>query len=313
MGFLKEIKKIRNKDILEEKIKSKFKNLKNELEEGPSKKELIEEQREKIKEVLERTKHRKEVLSKDWVKTGIKGFDELLEKGIPRGTSVLVAGGAGSGKTIFLLQVMNNVALSGEKCLYISLEESEARLKQHMHNFNLEPEKLEKKGLIKIKRVDPFEIARDVEAMLSAAKGELKMNLVELGEIIPKDFKPKWVFIDSLTALAAAFRDDTDNYRIYIEQLFRYFEKIGVTSFLVSETEEIPTKFSKTGVEEFLADAVIVLYHIKRGDIRENAIEILKLRGAKHQKKIVAMQILDGKGIVIYPEQEVFGGVDGEK
>ena len=76
--------------------------------------------------------------------------------------------------------------------------------------------------------------------------------------------------------------------------------------FLISESTDVANKLTSSGVEEFLADGVIVLYNIQRGTVRENAIEVLKLRGAKHQKKIVAMQITD-KGIVVYPEQEVFG------
>ncbi|MBI5871617.1 hypothetical protein HZB88_00865 [archaeon] len=72
---------------------------------------------------------------------------------------------------------------------------------------------------------------------------------------------------------------------------------------------QIPEIFSTIGVEEFLADGVIVFYNIKRGDIRENAVEVLKMRGEKHQKKIVAMQI-SNTGITVYPEQEVFGGVE---
>jgi KaiC/GvpD/RAD55 family RecA-like ATPase len=77
---------------------------------------------------------------------------------------------------------------------------------------------------------------------------------------------------------------------------------------LITETEQVPTIFSQTGVEEFLADGVVVLYSLKHGNIRENAIEILKLRGAAHQKKIVAMQITS-KGVIVYPEQEVFSEV----
>ena len=65
---------------------------------------------------------------------------------------------------------------------------------------------------------------------------------------------------------------------------------------------------TESGVEEFLADGVIILYNIKSGNARENAIEILKMRGAEFEKKIVAMKIENGKGIVIYPEQKVFGG-----
>lgn len=244
-----------------------------------------------------------------WLKTGVPGFDDLLEKGIPKGSAILVAGGAGSGKTIFCLQTLNYATRNGEKCLYISFEESERNLKRHMQDFSWNPDSLDKRGLLKIIRADAFNLARSIEALLAKAKGELEIELNEVLGFIPKNFKPDRIVLDSLSALAAAFTKGEETYRIYIEQLFRYFEKIGVTSFLISETEQLPTRFSETGVEEFLADGVIVLYNIRRGHIRENAIEILKLRGAKHQKRIVAMQITD-KGIVVYPEQEIFGELE---
>src|SRR3989344_7356156 len=109
-----------------------------------------------------------------------------------------------------------------------------------MHDFGWNPEKLEKKNILRISRVDPFKIAKSVEALLAKEKGELKMNIEGIGELIPKNFRPDWIIIDSLTALAAAFKDEETTYRIYIEQLFRYLEKLNVTSFLISETETIP-------------------------------------------------------------------------
>ncbi|MFC1705026.1 ATPase domain-containing protein, partial [Nanoarchaeota archaeon] len=75
----------------------------------------------------------------------------------------------------------------------------------------------------------------------------------------------------------------------------------------ITETTQVPEIYSTTGVEEFLADGVIVLYNLKRGDVRENAIEVLKMRGDSHKKKMVAMQVT-GNGITVYPDQEVFGG-----
>ncbi|MBU4501317.1 MAG: AAA family ATPase, partial [Nanoarchaeota archaeon] len=246
----------------------------------------------------------------DWVQTGIEGLDSLLEKGIPRGTSVIVAGGPGSGKTILCLQAINNAVKKGENAIYISLEEHPFRLEKHMHDFGWNPENFIKKGLLKIIRVDPFAIARDVEALLAKAKGELMIDFEEVASIMPQGFKPKWVILDSISALESAFKDDEDTYRLYIQQLFRYFERLGVTSLLVSETENIPKKYSRTGVEEFLADGVMVLYHLKKGNIRERAIEILKMRGSAHQSKIVAMQIISEVGIEVYPEQEIFGGIE---
>ena len=173
-------------------------------------KKELENQRMPIKEIVDRAKH-KDLAVKEWVKTRITGFDKLLEKGIPKGASILVAGGTGTGKTNFCLNILNNAALRNEKCLYISLEESEFRLKQHMLDFKWDPVKLEEEGLLRIKRVDPFEISRSVEALLARAKGELKMNIEEITELIPHDYKPEWIVIDSLTALGAAFREGDDS------------------------------------------------------------------------------------------------------
>lgn len=116
----------------------------------PSKHKMVAKQiikqREPIKKIIDRTKPKK-LISSEWVKTGIPGFDELFEKGIPKGTSNLIAGGAGSGKTIMCLQILNNAVKNNEKCLYISLEESEMRLKKHMHDFGWDIEQAEKKRI----------------------------------------------------------------------------------------------------------------------------------------------------------------------
>ncbi len=239
--------------------------------------------------------------------TGIEGFDALLEKGIPKGAAVLVAGGAGSGKTIMTLQSLNYHAEQGHKCLYMSFEESEERLIRHMEEFGWDPKKLIRKKKLLVKRFNPFEVTRSVDALLMKSKGELLIDVKPI--IFPKNFKPDLIVVDSLTAIASAFTDKEDSYRIYIEQLFRFFEEIGATSYLITETEQVPKIFSTTGVEEFLADAVVVLYNIRRGNVRERAIEILKLRGAGHKKQLVALNITSD-GIEIFPDQEIFGGIE---
>jgi len=266
----------------------------------------ILEQRAPAKHGADRIKEKAKKSGKGYVVTGVPGFDELFENGIPRGSAVLLAGGAGSGKTIFSLQTLAYHASKGDKCFYMSFEESQDRLKQHMEDFGWDANKYLKSGNLKIQRYSPFEITRSVEAMLAKEKGELLIDLKPV--ILPEGFKPDIIVLDSLTAVASAFTGKEDSYRIYIEQLFRFFEEMGSTSFLITETKQIPEIFSTTGVEEFLADGVIVLYNIKRENMRESAIEVLKMRGERHQKKIVAMQIT-GNGIIVYPGQEVFGGI----
>lgn len=274
-----------------------------ELPEAPISHENAKELRNGVKKTLKlKASAFKTPIKAEWIKTGVPGFDELLEKGIPKGVSLLIAGGPGSGKTIFALQILEYACSKGDKCLYMTFEESEERLISHMEDFGWNPKEWIKKGLLMIKRFDPFDITRTVEAMLEESKGELLIQAEPL--IIPKGFKPDRIVVDSLSAIASAFVGREESYRIYIENLFRFFEKTKATAFLITEIVEL----AKTLTEEFLADGVIMLYYIKRGNVRERAIEVLKMRGAKHQEKIVAFEITK-KGIVVYPDQEVFGEV----
>jgi circadian clock protein KaiC len=237
-----------------------------------------------------------------FVKTGVEGLDALFRDGIPKCSSVLVAGGAGSGKTLLTLQILYNAAKSGKKCFYMSFEESEERLWDHMEKFGWSLG--ENKKNLAIKRFNLFDITRYIDALLAKQSGDLLIDVSPV--MFPEGFKPEIIVVDSLTAIASAFYGKGETYRLYIEQLFRFFEEQNVTTFLISETNQDPKVYSPTGVEEFLADGVIVLYSIRRGNVRENGIEVLKMRGTKHEKKIVAMQIIDNKGVEIYPEQEVF-------
>jgi len=303
-------KKEKNKKYSKkEKTASKLpKHVENKIEEGnlEGKHKEILDQREDPHKKITKTEHVEKHTPKGFIETGIPGFDELFEKGVPKGTSTLLCGGPGSGKTIMGLQMLNYAAQKGKKCIYMTFEENENKLKQHMEDFGWDPDKLENSGNLVIKRYDPFDITRSVEALLEKAKGELMVDISPV--LFPEGFKPEMVIIDSLTAIASVFYGREETYRIYIEQLFRLLESIGATSFLITESTQIPVKITESGVEEFLADGVIILYNTKAGNVRESAIEILKMRGTSFQKKIVAMKIESDQGIVVYPEQEVFGG-----
>ena len=198
----------------------------------------------------------------------------------------------------------------------MGFEESEERLIGYMEDFGWDPEALIDSGNLKVKRFLTSEIyyydkkkGSDIQAMMTKDIDPLLMELEPLAIAEDMGFKPDFIVLDSLSAISSTFSGKGQSYRIYVERLFRFFEKIGSTVFLISETQQTPEIFSSTGVEEFLADGVIVLYNIRRENVRENAIEVLKMRGEKHQKKIVAMQITD-KGIKVYPEQEAFGAIE---
>lgn len=237
------------------------------------------------------------------IKTDVPGFDELLGKGIPSGSSIVVKGGPGSGKTIFCLQNCINFAKKGKKCLYLSFEETRADLEEHINALGGELN-----DNIRIKKMD----ITDVWVSLKHARGkrqgiELVSNpdgKIEDINLIPKDFTPDLIILDSLTAISSFFSDSTSEYRAYLEEVFKILSRSNTMSYLIVERD--PLLEGPATFEEFMSDGVFMLYNVRKGDIRENAIEVLKLRATDHQKKIAAMQITD-KGIRVYPDQQVFG------
>ena len=306
-GFFSKLKEDilgRKKDPEKENTKQQIKELKPVSKE--LKKEIVKKHFEKLDKLKKPVKDKEK--KGEYVKTGIKGFDALFDndKGIPSGTSILVEGGPGSGKTLFCLNTVYNLCRQGKKCLYMSFEEPEENLIHHMENFGWDVKKLIKKGNLRITRFDAIDVSRSIEALLSAAKKEL---MIEVDPVFfPEDFKPDFVVMDSLTSISSAFSGEESRFRIYMEQLFRYLERHNMTNFLVREVSSpshIGTTFKESGeAVSFLSDGIIVIYNViyDSGE-RSSAIEILKMRGVSFDKKIVELKIIDKKGIEINPKK----------
>ncbi|HDO19799.1 MAG TPA: hypothetical protein ENG74_03640 [Thermoplasmatales archaeon] len=238
-------------------------------------------------------------------KTGIPGFDELFSSGgIPKGNVVIIAGGAGTGKSTFCRQVCNNVASQGKQCMYVSFEESIQRIERSMMNFGWNVKKYVDDGLLLLQEMNPLDILRIKFGSIGGGGSVTELAAKIEPITIPKGFNPEVIVVDSLSAVVAATISKAKNYRIYLQQLFNFFEETGATTFLITETDQIPNRYSSTGIEEFLADGIIVLYNIQRGSVRESALEVLKMRYTKHQKKIVSFEITES-GIVVHPDRQV--------
>ncbi len=254
----------------------------------------------------------KYVVNDGWLNTGISGFDKLLEKGIPMQSNVLIVGDAGSGKTIFGLQLAKNLAGQGKACFYMAFDEHEEKLFKYMKNLGWDPEALAASGKFLLKGYDLTPIISKIELLL-IDKGNVNGILGdEFGRDYFGGFKPEVVIIDSLSSAFAAVREKEQSYRAFVHEFFRFLNKLGVTSFLITEASDLNGNGMSTGVEAFLADGVIMLYHARNGNVRERAIEIVKLRGSNYLEKVVPMRIESGKGIVVYTEEEMFKDVKGK-
>lgn len=241
----------------------------------------------------------------DYLRTGIEGLDHLFGDGIRKKNVVLIAGNPGSGKSIFNLHMANHAASNGEKVLFMSFEESPDALISHMEDFGWDGRKHVEEGNIVIETYDPFDVSRTVEALFKKQSGELEIDTKPLmfGDLDEDEESFDRVVVDSLSAISAGFSEKSKNYRLYVRELFDLFRDIGVTSFVIAESQTIPDQITETGHAEFLADGVLLMY--KQQSSR--GIQIYKMRGTNFEEKIAPMTIEGGVGLNVRHNDNFFG------
>jgi len=216
------------------------------------------------------------------VVTGIEGFDSLIEGGFPRNSVIIVAGGPGAGKTIFSAQYIHNGALNGEKGVYVSFGESADAFKDYMRRFGLDFKKLEKEGKVAI--LD-----------LTVPKLGLETNL-DLIEQRVRDLGAKRLVIDSFSAIALALGERVD-VRTTLHMLTKLLREIKCTTIMVVDVS-IGSQTIGTGLEEFLADGIVLLDTSLEGAQLQRSLLVRKMRGTNHSIR-TNPYIISEQGIVV--------------
>jgi circadian clock protein KaiC len=224
--------------------------------------------------------------------TYIPGMDDVMGGGFRRNSVNLIAGGPGSGKTIFAMQfLLNGIENANEPGVYITFEQTDEELIQDIKEFGWDiEEKIKEKKLVVLSYTP-----EQVENVLHTGGGTVR-DVVD-------SIKAKRVVIDSLTAFTL-LHDNALTQRKACLDLFKAIKKWNCTALLLAEQEGNPELHSPT-VEEFEVDGVLLLYNLRKGDVRERALEVFKMRGTKHSNKIFPM-LIDEKGVTIYPEETLF-------
>jgi len=248
----------------------------------------------------------------DRVKTGIKGLDELIEGGLPRGFSYLLLGGPGTGKTTFGVQYLYKGATEyDENGMYVTFDEPPYSIVGNSQRYGWNLDEIEKQR--KFGFVDASPIKREVTgtfvpiALQQGFLGSAKFNIDDVVKVISEvkqKVNAKRCVIDSVSALMLQYRDDFE-IRQQTLRLIKVLTEMDLTTIMLAENAEDRQDVTRFGADAFLAQGVIVLHMYRVEESNVKALEIRKMRGAKHADRLCPFRITP-EGIEVYPEETVF-------
>jgi circadian clock protein KaiC len=225
----------------------------------------------------------------DRLSTGIAGLDSLIEGGIPKGFTVLVAGNPGTGKTILTSHFLYNGLKKGEGCVYVSFGESK---KQYYDN-------LEKLGMnfANFERQNKFRFL-DLASVTKEGIGDAMEEMIEG----IRNIKAQRVVIDSFSAILLAF-NDINEARIALHVVIgKMLRAEGLTNMLIAEVPMGENNIG-SGMEEFVADGIIHLAHGSSNAV-PSTIRIVKMRGTAMNRE-PHVSTIGKEGMIVYPKQSL--------
>src|ERR1700743_3832836 len=206
--------------------------------------------------------------------TGIEGLDEITTCGLPSACTTLICGSAGSGKTVMALEVLVKGAREfNEPGVFMAFEETERELTENIASFGYDLAELEKKGMLSIDHVfiERSEIEETGEYDLEGLFIRLESAVNAIGA--------KRVVLDTLEVLFAGLTNQS-LIRSELRRLFRWLKDKGLTAIVTGERGD--GQLTRYGLEEYVADCVILLDHRVNDQISTRRLRIVKYRGSAH-------------------------------
>jgi circadian clock protein KaiC len=228
--------------------------------------------------------------------THIPGFDHVADGGLPMGRTTLVCGTAGSAKTILAAQFLaEGIRHGGQSGVFVTFEESANDVRLNMLGFGWDVAAWEAQGLWAFVDASPIP---DSESVVT---GDYDLGaLLARIEHAVKRVGARRLSMDSLGAIFTQFTDSATVRR----EMFRIaiaLKRLGLTALLTAERTAEYGEIARYGVEEFVADNVIILRNVLEAETRRRTMEILKFRGTPHHKGEYPFAVINGEGIVVIP------------
>ncbi len=231
------------------------------------------------------------------VASGLDELDELFCGGIDTGTSTLLMGPAGCGKSTIAIQYAIAAAQRGEKAVIFTFDESNDTLIERAHNFGMEPERLLASGLLEIQKIDPGGLA----------PGEFVFRVRRMVE----DENLGLLVLDSMNGFMNAMPHE-QFLAMQLHELLSYLGQQGIVTIMtlvqhgfIGSTMAVPIDLS------YLADTVLLFRYFEHdGKIRQ-ALSVIKKRSGRHERTIRELIIGDGKISVGKPLNKFDGVLTG--
>jgi circadian clock protein KaiC len=224
--------------------------------------------------------------------TGIEGFDDITNGGLPRGRPTLVAGGPGCGKTLLGIEfVVRGILRYGEPGVILALEERAEDLSRNVRSLGYDLDALVESGRLVVDyvQVDPFEIEE-------SGQYDLEGLFLRLGDAIDS-VGAKRVSLDTLEVLFTTFKNP-GVVRAELRRLFQWLKDRGVTAVVTAERGE--GALTRNGLEEYVSDCVVLLDHRVRQQVLTRLLRVVKYRGSSHATNEFPFYI-DAKGFHVLP------------
>ncbi len=235
--------------------------------------------------------------NQDTVESGVKELDRLLGPGLDRGSSSLIMGPAGCGKTTLSTQFALAALARGEAVSYFLFEESQSTFRHRADGLGLDIDSYMSSGLLRISQIDP--------AVLSP--GEFAHQV----RCAVEEHHVSMVVIDSLNGYMSAMPSERF-LLIQVHELLTYLGQQGVVTLLILAQHGMLGSGMQTPVDvSFLADTVILLRFFEaQGEVRQ-AISVVKKRRSAHERTIREMRLGAGGVRVGEPLREFEGVLTG--
>ena len=210
-------------------------------------------------------------ISTERISTGIKRLDTMLEgQGFFRGSSILISGTAGTGKSSIAAHFANATCRRGERCLYFAFEESPNQIIRNMRSIGIDLEVAVKQDLLKIQALRPTFYG-------------LEMHLVKIHQLV-NEFKPTVVIIDPISNMT--YSGNEIQVKSFLMRLIDFLKTQQITTLLTNlSTGGNPLEYTDVGVSS-LMDTWLLLRDIESNGERNRLLYLLKSRGMAHSNQV---------------------------